>query len=382
MKDALRAVGDDGFHASRLNRLESTQSALEEAGVDALILSLGADLPWLSGYEAMPLERLTALVVRRGVAPVLFVPELEAPRVRHYAELFELRPWKEGSNPYEMIGSLLSKADLVGVSDRMWASALLELQNTCPNSRFISASGLLKGLRGQKDSLELLMLARAAHITDRVADQLLAGEIAVLGRSEAEVSDELSSRLVAEGLAKVNFAIVGSGPNSASPHHEAGDRIISIGDAVVCDFGGVFRLGEEPGYCSDITRTIGVGDLGGEFVELYGVLSRAQTKARDEMSSALSGAELDAIARNVIEASGYGEFFVHRTGHGIGIEEHEDPYIASTNSTLLGAYAAFSIEPGIYIPGKFGARIEDICVVGEHMGVSLNRASRELTILS
>ncbi|MDA8262089.1 MAG: aminopeptidase P family protein [Actinomycetota bacterium] len=377
----LAALSEKDFREARAARLVGVQRVLEETGTDALVLSLGADLPWLTGYEAMPLERLTALVVARGETPVLFVPELEAPRVRPDDGLFSLKPWAEGSDPYELVADLLGKAASVAVSDRMWATALLEIQRRSPRAAYSAASSLLAPLRGQKDAVELLLLARAAHITDIVAEEILAGEVPLLGKPEREVSADISARLVAHGLQRVNFAIVGSGPNSASPHHEPGARVISAGDPVVLDFGGVFALGEEPGYCSDTTRTVVVERIPDGFVELYHALHVAQVAARREASSAISGASLDAIARDAIGAAGFGRYFIHRTGHGIGLEEHEEPYVASGNHLPLGPYAAFSIEPGIYIPGRFGARIEDICVTGEHHAVSLNRSSRDMTIV-
>ena len=225
------------------------------------------------------------------------------------------------------------------------------------------------------------MLARAAHLTDSVAAELLGGELELTGRSEKQLSEEISRRLVAAGLAKVNFAIVGSGPNSAGPHHEPGPRLVQVGDPVVFDFGGVYSVGGEPGYCSDITRTVVLGEVPDGFKNLYDVLEVAQNCAREAISSEISGRDLDNEARKVITEAGFGEYFIHRTGHGIGLEEHEEPYVASDNPLAIGPFAAFSVEPGIYLPGRFGARIEDICVSGEHHGVTLNLASRRLTVI-
>ena len=374
-------LSERDFRDARATRLEGVQRVLEETRTDAMILSLGADLPWLTGYEAMPLERLTALVVARGTAPVLLVPELEAPRVRPDDELFSLRPWAEGSDPYDVVAQLIGRAGSVAVSDRMWATSLLEIQRRSPRASYSSGSTLLAGLRGQKDAVELLLLARAAHITDLVAEEILAGDLGLAGREEREVSADISARLVAHGLQRVNFAIVGSGPNSASPHHEPGARVISKGDPVVLDFGGVYSPSEEPGYCSDTTRTVVVDEIPDGFIDLYHALHVAQDAARREASSVISGAALDAVARDAISAAGFGQYFIHRTGHGIGLEEHEEPYVASGNRLPLGPYAASSIEPGIYIPGRFGARIEDICVAGEHHAVSLNRSSRDMAVV-
>ena len=377
----VAGLSETSFRTARAFRLEGTQRLLDATNTDALVLSIGADLPWLSGYEAMPLERLTALVVTRGSIPTLLVPELEVARVRSDPDLFEVLPWKESSDPYDIVVELIRSASNVGVSDRMWTSAFLELQRRHPKAHYFSAARLLSQLRGVKDGVELVMLARAAHITDEVARELLDGKIPMVGRTEREVSSDISTLLIENGLKRVNFAIVGSGPNSASPHHEPGSRLIRSGDPVVCDFGGVYTILEEPGYCSDITRTVVVGAIPDGFAELYDVLQSAQQASRDSISGTITGHDLDLVAREEIARYGYGEYFIHRTGHGIGLEEHEEPYIVDINHKPLGAHTAFSIEPGIYLPGRFGARIEDICIAGEHDGLSLNLAPRGLAVI-
>jgi Xaa-Pro aminopeptidase len=217
-------------------------------------------------------------------------------------------------------------------------------------------------LRAVKDDAEVAALARAAAGADRVATELVEGAIPLVGRTEAEVSADIGRRLIAEGHDHVNFAIVGSGPNSASPHHDAGDRVVGPGEPVVCDFGGTMA-----GYCSDITRTVFTGEPPAEFAELYAVLREAQAAA---VAAAVIGTpceEVDAVARRMITAAGYGRHFIHRTGHGIGMAEHEDPYIVGGNGQPLVAGHAFSVEPGIYLAGHYGARIEDI-VVAEAAG--------------
>lgn len=374
----VASLTDDDFRSARATRLEAANALLDSSSLDGLVLSIGADMPWLCGYEAMPLERLTALVIPRGERPTLVVPELEAPRVRHDEDLFDLLPWKEDDDPFERVLGLVGSAKTLGVSDRMWARSLLELQVRGSGLKYTSASQLLSSLRGHKDEIELLLLARAAHITDDVARSVMSGTVRFEGRSEHEVSDDIADSLISGGLSRVNFAIVGAGVNSASPHHEPGDKKIENGDPVVCDFGGVFSVLGEPGYCSDITRTVVVGDATPEFVDLYRVLLAAQNRARTDATSQMTGREIDALARDEIGRFDFGEFFIHRTGHGIGIEEHEEPYIVSSNDRPVGSYAVFSVEPGIYIPNRFGARIEDICVTGDHGIFSLNQAPREL----
>jgi Xaa-Pro aminopeptidase len=231
-------------------------------------------------------------------------------------------------------------------------------------------------LRAVKDAAEIEALAAASAAADRVAEQLLAGQIPLIGQTERSVSQELGRRLIAEGHQRVNFAIVGSGPNAASPHHDAGPRVIEPGDAVVCDFGGTMN-----GYCSDITRTVWTGPPRAEAKDLYQILQRAQAAG---VSAAVVGAScesVDGTARDIIAAGGYGDAFIHRTGHGIGLEEHEDPYIVAGNTLPLVPGHAFSVEPGIYLSGRYGARIEDIVVASEAGPRSLNQVSHELTVV-
>jgi Xaa-Pro aminopeptidase len=362
--------------SARAGRLRRTQERMAEAGVDVLMLSLGADLPWLTGYEAMPLERLTMLVVPRGGTATLVVPRLEAPRVDEDGEVFAVRPWREGDDPVAIVADLAGAPAEVAVSDRTWATFVLGLQAVMPSARWRPSSQITGPLRAVKDAAEVEALAAASAAADRVAAQLLAGDIPLIGRTEHQVSLDLGRRLVAEGHQRVNFAIVGSGPNSASPHHEPGDRVIAAGEPVVCDFGGTMN-----GYCSDITRTVWTGEPTGEQREMYAILQRAQAEA---VTAAVVGATCEAVdgtARGIIADGGYGEDFIHRTGHGIGLEEHEDPYIAVGNRSPLEPGHAFSVEPGIYLSGRFGARIEDIVVATEDGPRALNTVSHDLTVV-
>jgi Xaa-Pro aminopeptidase len=328
-----------------------------ELGVDALLLSLGADLPWLTGYEAMPLERLTMLVLPADGDAALVGPRLEAPRVEPDPGLFTVRPWDETDDPVALVAGLVGARRRLAIGDRTWATFLVGLQRELPDATWDRASVVTGPLRAVKDGAEVDALRAASAAADRVAAQLLAGDIALVGRTEAEVSADIGRRLRAEGHQKVNFAIVGSGPNAASPHHEPGRRVIGAGESVVCDFGGTMD-----GYCSDITRTVFTGAPPAEFAELYAVLEGAQAAAVKAATVGTPCEDVDGVARRHISDAGYGEQFVHRTGHGIGLEEHEDPYIVKGNEAPLVAGHAFSVEPGIYVNGRWGARIEDIVV--------------------
>jgi Xaa-Pro aminopeptidase len=366
------------MHAERLHRV---RTAMAERGIDALLLSVGADLPWLTGYEAMPLERLTMLVVPRDGEATLLVPRLEAPRVVERPDVFALRSWDETDDPIGIVAGLVGAAGSLAIGDRTWARFLVDLQAAVAGRSWSKASDVTGPLRAVKDAAEVAALRRAAEAADRVAAQLQAGEIPLLGRTEAEVSADLGRRLVDEGHQRVNFAIVAAGEHAASPHHEAGERVIRSGEVVLCDFGGTMAAEGGAGYCSDITRCVAVGEPPAEVAAAYAVLHEAQQAA---VAAAVVGTpceEVDATARRIIAAAGYGPRFVHRTGHGIGVEEHEDPYVVAGNATPLEAGHAFSVEPGIYTPGEWGLRLEDIVVAAADGPDSLNRADHSLVVV-
>ena len=360
--------------AERVDRVRRRMAA---EGVDVLLVSLGADLPYLTGYEAMPLERLTMLVLPVDGDATLVVPRLEAPRVEERPDVFTLRPWEETEDPVAIVAALAGRPSTAAIGDRTWARFVLDLQQRLPGTAWRRASDITGPLRAVKGPDEVAALRRAAEAADRVAAALRAGDIPLVGRTEADVSAELGRRLVEEGHARVNFAIVGSGPNAASPHHEPGERVIERGEVVLCDFGGT----TPDGYCSDITRCVHVGEPPAEVVQLYAVLQEAQAAA---VAAAVVGTPceaVDAAARRRIAAAGLGDRFVHRTGHGIGLEEHEDPYLVEGNTEPLVAGHAFSVEPGIYLPGRTGLRLEDIVVATDAGPEPLNQADHDLAVV-
>ncbi len=350
------------------------------AGVDVVLLSVGADLPYLTGYEAMPLERLTMLVLPREGDATLVVPLLEAPRVTERPD-FAVRPWGETEDPIDVVAGLVGWAAALAIGDRTWARFVVDLQGALPQARWSKASAVMGPLRARKDAAEIEALRRASAAVDRIAAVLQRGEIELVGRTEAQVSAELGRRILAEGHHRVNFAIVAAGANAASPHHEPSDRVIQEGEGVLCDFGGTMLGDDGVGYCSDITRCVHVGEPEPEVAEAYAVLLDAQQAAVAAARVGTSCEEVDATARRIITEAGWGEQFIHRTGHGIGIEEHEDPYIVSGNGTPLEPGHAFSIEPGIYVPGQFGFRLEDIVVAAAAGPDNLNAADHDLALL-
>lgn len=358
-------------YSARARRLQVLMSS---NGIDAVLLTAGADLPYFSGYTAMPLERITAFVVPVSGDPVLFVPELESPRVERGD--FEVIPWGETDDPNGKVVSLIGGARRVAVNDTMWASFLIDFQARVPDVRWSPASALTRELRMRKEPGEIALLRAAAEATDRVLARI-PGEVRFSGRSEREIAADFSRMTVEEGHDAPMFTIIASGPNGASPHHETGDRIVGEGDMVVCDFGGTIG-----GYHSDVTRTFVVGEPSQHQIDVHGVVVASNVAGRAAIAPGASCQDIDRSAREVIEGAGYGKYFIHRTGHGIGLEGHEHPYIIEGNDLPLEPGMTFSVEPGVYIPGEFGVRIEDIVNCG-HEGVDdLNRADRPLTSVS
>jgi Xaa-Pro aminopeptidase len=372
-------------------RLAAARSIAEESGIAAVLMGVGADLRYLTGYVAQPLERLTMLVVPAGGPPRLIVPRLEAIPARAStagaAGLVEIVPWEETDDAIAIVAGLVresvgvSREPLrVAVSDRLWATFVLALQAALPDADVGLASAVLRRLRIVKDADEIALLRLAAEAADRVVAAIAAGPL--VGRTEADVAHEVRDRLVAEGHDLAEFAIVASGPNSASPHHEASDRVIGAGEPIVLDIGG--SLG---GYGSDTTRTLWVtGDdpaMGPdeEFLQIHGIVHAAQRGATEAVAPGVACEQIDAVARAIIAEGGYGDRFIHRVGHGIGLEGHEDPYLVTGNSAPLEAGMAFSIEPGIYLEGRYGCRIEDIVVCGADGPVTLDQTPRELLVV-
>jgi Xaa-Pro aminopeptidase len=348
---------------------------MRELGVDVLLLSTGADLPYVTGYEAMPLERLTMLVLPAEGDARLVIPRLEAPRVVARPDAFELVPWDETDDPIEVVARLVGAGDspvtTAAIGDHTWARFVLDLQRALPRVAFRRAADVTGPLRVVKDAAEIEALRAAARVVDDVAGEMRTRPFA--GRTELDVHRELVERMLEGGHERANFAIVAAGENAASPHHDPSARVIADGDVVLCDFGGTMQ-----GYCSDITRMFVVGDPGPDVRDAYAVLVDAQEAGVRAATVGARCEAVDAAARRVITDAGYGDYFVHRTGHGIGTEAHEDPYVVAGNTTPLVPGHAFSVEPGIYVPGRFGLRLEDIVVATDAGPERLNHAARDL----
>ncbi len=356
-----------------VDRIARAIAAMDADGVDAMGLSVGADLPYLTGYRAMPLERLTMLVVRPDADAMLVVPELEAPRVVP-DPAFHVVAWSETDDPIALVTDLLGGAHRVAVGAQTWSRFLLALQQRLPGVEFTSADRIMGPLRARKDPHELARLRAVAAAVDATMASLVGLRFA--GTTEREMARAIADLLVASGHEEVDFTIVASGPNAASPHHEPGSRVIAAGDTIVVDIGGSLA-----GYRSDATRTLSVGEPTAEVADAYAVLRRAQEAAIAAVRPGVAAEAVDRAARAVIAEAGYGEAFVHRTGHGIGLETHEAPYIVEGSDTVLEAGMTFSIEPGIYLAGRWGMRLEDIVAVTAGGVERLNRADRGLYIV-
>ncbi|MER6732279.1 aminopeptidase P family protein [Streptomyces puniciscabiei] len=358
-------------------RMERAARSAADAGLAGLLVAPGPDMVWLTGYTPTAVtERLTVLVLTPGQDPVLVVPTLEAPDAEHAvgASALTLRDWTDGKDPYDVTAALLDGRGRFGISDNTWAMHLLGLQRALPDTSYASLTDALPMLRAVKDAAELELLAAAGAAADATFEEIR--KVPFAGRRESDVGQDLAGLLRRFGHSQVDFTIVGSGPNGANPHHEVGDRVIERGDMVVLDFGGL-----KDGYGSDTTRTVHVGEPTEEERRVHDIVREAQEAGYQAVRPGVACQEVDRAARAVITEAGYGEYFIHRTGHGIGVTTHEPPYMIEGEEQPLVPGMCFSVEPGIYLPGRFGVRIEDIVTVTEDGGRRLNNTTRDMVIV-
>jgi Xaa-Pro aminopeptidase len=373
-------AGAGGYTTADLypaSRLAQAAEAAARSGLDALLLTPGPDLRYLTGYDTHQSERLTCLAVPAAGPAFLVVPRLELASAQASPAAgmnLEFVVWDETGDPYQEVARRLGGVATVGLAGQMWAMMVLRFRDAMPGARQALAAAALRALRIRKTPAEVAALAEAGAAIDRVHASV--PQWLRPGRTEREAAADIASAIAAQGHARIDFVIVGSGPNAAKPHHEPSDRVLGRGDAVVVDIGGTMPSG----YCSDCTRTYAVGEVPADMGRYYAVLRQAQEAACAAVRPGRRAEEVDAVARDAITAAGHGEHFTHRTGHGIGLETHEDPYIVAGNTEELEPGMAFSVEPGIY-PGPHGARIEDIvvCTAGGHQ--RLNNASRDLIVV-
>ncbi|MDI3389505.1 Xaa-Pro peptidase family protein [Streptomyces sp. B-S-A8] len=358
-------------------RMERAATSAADAGLAGLLVAPGPDLVWLTGYQpTATTERLTLLVLAPGQEPTLVVPTLEAPDAERApgAPVLTLRDWTDGMDPYSVTAPLLEVNGRFGVSDNAWAMHLLGLQQALPGTSYASLTESLPMLRAVKDAHELERLAAAGAAADAAYEEIL--KVRFSGRKELDLAADLADLLRQFGHSQVDFTVVGSGPNGANPHHEAGERTIENGDMVVLDFGGL-----KHGYGSDTSRTVHVGEPDAEEQKVHALVREAQNAGCAAVQPGIACQEIDRVARAVIDEAGYGAYFIHRTGHGIGVTTHEPPYMIEGEEQPLVPGMCFSVEPGVYLPGRFGVRIEDIVTVTEEGGHRLNSTARELAIV-
>ncbi len=358
-------------------RLERGAQQAARAGFDGLIVAPGPDLAYFADYlPVATTERITLLVIPAEGEPSMLVPALElggAAQTRAAGAL-RLVDWSDGEDEYVPAANLLRPDGRYAISDATWAMHLLGLQQKLPGARFESISNALPLLRAVKTADEVDRLAAAGAAADATFEDVL--RLPFAGRTELQVAEDLDRLLREHGHAQVDFTIVAAGPNGADPHHEPGGRVIGEGDMVVLDFGGL-----QDGYGSDTTRTVHVGEPTDEEHEVFEVVRHAQQAAFEAVAVGVPCQEVDRAARAVIRDAGYGEYFIHRVGHGIGVTTHEPPYMVEGEERPIEAGMCFSIEPGIYLPGRFGVRIEDIVVAAEDGAHRLNNSSRELHLV-
>jgi Xaa-Pro aminopeptidase len=358
-------------------RMHRALSDATSAGLGGLVITPGPELFWLTGYRPTAItERLTALVLVPDREPTLLVPTLERPdaEAAPSAAYLNLIGWADGEDPFTTAGAFLPDRATMGISDSAWAMHLLGLQDASPRCSFRALTQALPMLRAVKDDNELARLAAAGAAADAAYEEIL--DVRFAGRKEADVAADLARLLRELGHEQVDFTVVGSGPNGANPHHEAGDRTIEVGDAVVLDFGGLMY-----GYGSDTSRTVSVGEPSDEFREVHDIVQRAQQAGVEAVRPGVACQEIDRAARTLIADAGYGEQFLHRTGHGIGTTTHEPPYMIEGEEQPLLPGMCFSVEPGIYLAGRFGVRIEDIVTVTESGSTRFNNTERDLLVV-
>ncbi|WP_030900978.1 aminopeptidase P family protein [Streptomyces sp. NRRL F-5126] len=362
-------------------RMERAAADAAAAGLAGLLVAPGPDMTYLTGYRpSADTERLTLLVVPAaadaGSRPTLVVPALEAGDAEHApgAPALTLSGWTDADDPYALTAGLLDAGGRFGISDNAWALHLLALQRALPATSYRGLSDAMPMLRAVKDARELARVEAAGAAADAAYEDILTVRFA--GRRESEIAADLAALLLAHGHSQVDFTVVGSGPNGADPHHEAGERVVEQGDMVVLDFGGL-----KHGYGSDTTRTVHVGEPTAQERRVHDTVREAQQAGFLAVRPGATCQDVDRAARAVIEDAGYGPYFIHRTGHGIGVTTHEPPYMIEGEERPIVPGMCFSIEPGVYLPGRFGVRIEDIVTATETGGRRCNNTPREMAIV-
>lgn len=360
-------------------RMNQLQTKMKEDGFQGAIFFPSPNLYYMTGFHTFPGERLLVAVMPVEGEPFFVAPKLFEGQIRQSAWISEIITWTDEENAYDKFRVLMESKGLThgkfAVDDTAWAAQLLGLITALPKVQFSPVGHLLSSLRLRKSADEIAKIQQASQIVDDVVD--LMRKTIQPGMREIEIAALMEFEMRKAGSAGPSFeTIVGSGPHSALPHYNAGERVVQNGDFIVLDFGAIYQ-----GYCSDTTRTLAVGTPSPKMVEVYQIVREAQELGVRTARPGIKASEVDRVVRQYITEHGYGSYFTHRTGHGLGLEVHEEPYISGINDTILEPGMVFSIEPGIYIEGEFGVRIEDIVYLTATGCERFNRSSRELTIV-
>ena len=358
------------------NRIMSLQEQMENKEVDLVCISPTANMRYLTGFAPHLDERFCSLLVTQESYRFV-VPQLNADQVEAHTGMGVIR-WTDTEGPGKALDTALSELGLaagviIAADDSMRADYLLRLQDKVLPSKSIPAGDLINNLRVTKTSEEIKTLSLAAGLADRAMGVGI--QACQPGVSERQVAHKIAAYFMENGAQSVDFTIVASGPNSAFPHHEVSGRILESGDTVILDIGAGYK-----DYKSDITRVVHLGKPNQEVLDVHAAVLKANQAGREAVVPGAKASHVDHAARSSLQNDGLAEFFVHRTGHGLGMEVHEPPWITSTSETILEPGMVFSVEPGVYLPGKFGVRIEDIVNVTEDGCRTLTEYSHQLAV--
>ncbi|MFN8385292.1 MAG: Xaa-Pro peptidase family protein [Anaerolineales bacterium] len=363
-------------------RLDKLNASLSTGGLDSVILNPGPTLSYLTGLNFHLMERPVVLFFAKDQTPALVLPELELQKVANLP--YKLQVFSYSENPAEWDAAFRKAAQALGLDGKRIGVELRQLRllefryvkNAAPEADFPDAGDALSQLRLRKDKTEVEAMRRAVQIAQSALEATI--PLIKIGMTEKELSAELVMQLFKHGSEpEMPFSpIVSSGPNSANPHASPSDRKLQAGDLLVVDWGAAHG-----GYISDLTRTFAVGEVDAEYAKIHKIVQEANAAGRAASKPGVPCASVDKAARDVIEQAGYGKYFTHRTGHGIGMEGHEDPYMRGDNMQLLEPGMAFTVEPGIYLAGRNGVRIEDNVVITESGADVLSDMPREMRVV-
>jgi Xaa-Pro aminopeptidase len=354
-------------------RIDHVRAEMERQGVDYLLVGPSSDLVYLAGFPVKPSERLTLLVLAREGAPLLLLPDFELPSVENLPVDLETVPWVDGEDAAVLLASRLPRG-AAGLGGQTQSRFRFAVERAAPQLRWVDGDSLIAPVRLRKSHEEIESLRAASRAADAVLGELVRQRVE--GRTERELVDEIRRLLSAHGNDPTGSGLAAFGPHSAAPHHVVTDRPARAGDCVIVDFGGT-----RDGYRADVTRTFHVGEPPERFRRVYEIVREANARAVEHVRPGVTAERIDAVAREHIVDAGFGPQFSHRTGHGIGLDVHEPPYLVRGDTTVLEAGMAFTVEPGIYLPGEFGVRVEDVVLVTADGGERLNLHSHELKVM-